>query len=80
MTAVPDGLDPPGEQLGLFPDPGLVETITHRGRILADGPARRWVCACGQEGTWTTHRAARGGLTRHLRAAAKRAAQRPDKP
>jgi hypothetical protein len=69
-----DGLDPPGEQLELFPMPDVVETIVHRAEVYRAGVGRfRWVCACGQSGAWvTTSGRANAGKRAHIVAVYRR--------
>jgi len=75
-----DGLTPPGEQLELFPDPGVTETVVHRAGVFGNGVTWWWSCACGRAGPPTTEGRAHGGRRVHMRAARKRAARSPDRP
>lgn len=75
-----DGLDPPGEQLELFPVPGLRETVVHRAEIHGYGFMFYWSCACGASGQPTTNGRAVGGRARHFAAVRRRMAARPDRP
>jgi hypothetical protein len=73
-----DGLDPPGEQLELFPMPDVIERIVHRAEVHRNGVLYRWSCACGATGIWTTYTGrANAGRRAHLRAAYRRIDDRP---
>lgn len=79
--STPDGLDPPGEQLALFADPAVVETVVHVAITHGYGAAFHWSCTCGASGPPTaTYGRANGGRNRHLRAALKRARAQADRP
>lgn len=76
-----DGLDPPGEQLALFPDPGFVETIVHKVQVHGYGGVQfYWTCVCGESGQPTAHGRAHGGASRHMTAVRRRARLRADRP
>jgi len=73
-----DGLDPPGEQLELFPMPDIVETIVHRADVYRNGLYFQWQCACGQRGKWvTTSGRANAGKRAHIVAVFRRNESRP---
>jgi hypothetical protein len=78
---IPDGLDPPGEQLELPWDgeapesPAVVETVVHRVTWGRDS----WACACGAGraiGPGTYHGRARAAAVLHITAVRRRIAAR----
>lgn len=76
-----DGLTPPGEQLGLFPEDEVTESVSvvvvHRVTWGSYG----WRCACGAgRSGLQSYGIARMAAGAHMRAARKRAAQSPDRP
>lgn len=71
-------MDPPGEQLELFPMPDVVERIVHRTNIYRTGALFRWGCACGARGKWgTSSGRANAGSRAHLVAVYRRIEKRP---
>jgi hypothetical protein len=76
-----DGLTPPGEQLGLFPEDEVAESVSvvvvHR--IAWGGGWWRCACGAGRHGL-QSYGIARGAAGAHMRAARKRAARSPDRP
>jgi hypothetical protein len=73
-----DGLEPAGEQLELFEDPGFSETIVHKAGVFSSGLGWWWSCTCGQTGQPTTEGRAYGGRRRHMTAARRRARARAE--
>lgn len=75
-----DGLDPPGEQMGLFPEPFTEEirvTIVHR--VTWGSGGWRCICGAGRSGL-QTRGIARMAARAHMVAARKRAQARPEIP
>lgn len=72
-----DGLDPPGEQLELFPLPDVAEIVVHR-VVWSPG---RWSCVCGAGRAGLQGGAIAGAAARaHMRAVRRRMAARPERP